>query len=207
MSDFLSKALGESGYFVDVVATGGAGVTRLLSSQYALGILDVMLPDMDGFQVLEAVRGRGELTPVLMLTARNAVDDRVRGLDSGADDYLPKPFELAELLARVRVLLRRKESAPHILSAGGITLDPGTRKVMRDDKRIELSAKEFALLEYFMRNQGRVLSKAMILDRVWEDQFERESNVVEVYINYLRRKVGPNLIHTMRGAGYVLERR
>ena len=166
-----------------------------------------MLPDVDGFQVLDAVRGRGNLTPVLMLTARNAVDDRVRGLDSGADDYLPKPFELAELLARVRVLLRRKETGPHILSVAGIMLDPGTRRVMRGDKRIELSAKEFTLLEYFMRNQGRVLSKAMILDRVWEDQFERESNVVEVYVNYLRRKIGADLIHTMRGAGYVLERR
>lgn len=176
-----------------------------MSGDYSVAILDIMLPDMDGFQVLATARGSGVLTPILILTARHAVDDKVRGLDSGADDYLPKPFQLAELLARVRVLLRRKPTEGYILRVGDIMLDPATRKVTRDGQRIELSAKEFALLEYFMRNPGRVLSKTMILDRVWEDQFDRESNVVEVYINYLRRKIGPGLIHTKRGAGYVME--
>jgi two-component system, OmpR family, copper resistance phosphate regulon response regulator CusR len=168
-----------------------------------------MLPRVDGFAILKAARARRVLTPVLVLTARESVADKVRGLDLGADDYLTKPFAFDEFLARVRALLRRGTLAPGpVLRVADLTLDPATREVRRGARRIGLTAREHALLEYFMRNQGRVLTRPMLAEHVWGLDFDPESNIVDVYVGYLRRKIdGPGdarLLHTVRGAGYVL---
>src|SRR5262249_50744974 len=173
-----------------------------------LVILDVMLPGRDGFAVLRALRAAGRGVPVLLLTARGAVTDRVAGLDLGADDYLTKPFAVAELLARVRALLRRGTPAAPILAAADLTLDPATREVKRGGRPIELTPREYALLEFFLRNKGRVLGRALIAQHVWGVAFDTFTNVIDVYVNYLRRKIDaegePKLFHTVRGVGYVL---
>jgi two-component system OmpR family response regulator len=164
-----------------------------------------MLPGIDGFETCRRLRGEGVWTPVLMLTARDAVEDRVAGLDGGADDYLTKPFSFAELLARLRALVRRGPvEKPAVLEVGGLRLDPASRRVWRGDDEIPLSAKEFALLETFMRRPGEVLSRYRLLEHAWDYDYENRSNVVDVYVRYLRQKVGRDAIETVRGAGYRL---
>jgi len=205
----LRQGLKEQGFAVDVCGEGGLGLELALGTEYDALILDVMLPGRDGLQVLQALRQRGGRVPVLMLTARSSVEDRVRGLDLGADDYLPKPFEFAELLARLRAITRRPPVEPvTVLKEADLELDAARREVRRDGRRIELTAKEFALLEYLLRKRGVVVTRSMILDHVWNMEYDGGSNLVEVYINYLRRKLDqafePKLIHTVRGVGYVL---
>jgi len=210
VAEFVTAALKEFGYSVTWSKTGREGAARLKTSEFDVAILDLLLPDMDGFAVLEEARRAGIATPVLVLTARAAVEDRVKGLDLGADDYLPKPFELNELLARVRALLRRRPSDYSWLTLGDLTLEPVSRKVVRGSRRIDLTAREFSLLEHLLRNRGRVISRTQIMDAVWGDP-NGDSTVVPVYINYLRSKIEspgePKLIHTVRGVGYVMELR
>jgi DNA-binding response OmpR family regulator len=208
VASFIRHGLEAEAHQVDVAYDGETGLARAVADDYDLLILDVMLPRRDGLSVLHELRTRHRQLPVLLLTARAGVSDKVAGLDGGADDYLTKPFEVAELLARVRALLRRGGTAPAVLAVGDLRLDPATRAVTRAGRAIELTAREFALLEYFLRNPGRVLSRAMIAQHVWGVSFDTFTNVIDVYVNYLRRKVDadfePKLIHTVRGAGYVL---
>ena len=208
VASFIQRGLEAEGYHVDVAHDGDAGLTRAVDEEYDLVILDVMLPRLDGLSVLRELRARRRTVPVLLLTARTGVADKVAGLDGGADDYLTKPFEVAELLARVRALLRRGTAAPPLLGIADLRLDPATRQVTRAGRPIELTAREHALLEYFLRNPGRVLSRAMIAQHVWGVSFDTFTNVIDVYVNYLRRKIDagfePKLLHTVRGAGYVL---
>ena len=208
VASFIQRGLEAERYHVDVAHDGDAGLTRALDDEYDLVILDVMLPRRDGLSVLRELRARRRTVPVLVLTARAGVADKVAGLDGGADDYLTKPFEVAELLARVRALLRRGTAAPPLLEIADLRLDPATRQVTRAGRPIELTAREHALLEYFLRNPGRVLSRAMIAQHVWGVSFDTFTNVIDVYVNYLRRKIDagfePKLLHTVRGAGYVL---
>ena len=210
VANFIRQGLEEEGHTVEVAEDGADALDRLLASfPYDLVVLDVMLPRRDGLSVLKALRDKQVSTPVLLLTARDAVADKVAGLDLGADDYLTKPFAFDEFLARVRALLRRQagQAAP-ALRLEDLTLDPATRGVSRGSRSIGLTTREFALLEYFMRNAGRVLTRPMIAEHVWAVDFDRESNVIDVYVGYLRRKIdGPGerpLLHTVRGAGYVL---
>jgi two-component system, OmpR family, copper resistance phosphate regulon response regulator CusR len=195
---------------VELAADGGSALDLILDgSPYDLVVLDLMLPQVDGFAILKATRQRRIATPVLVLTARDSVADKVRGLDLGADDYLTKPFAFDEFLARVRALLRRGAGAAGpVLRVGELTLDPATRDVRRGGRRIALTAREHALLEYFLRNVGRVLTRPMLAEHVWGLDFDPESNIVDVYVGYLRRKIdGPGearLLYTVRGAGYVL---
>jgi two-component system, OmpR family, response regulator len=207
MADLLRRGLAEEGYAVDSVMTGEEAVWMATEIAYDAIVLDVMLPDIDGFEVCRRIRGAGGLSPVLMLTARDAVQDRVRGLDVGSDDYLTKPFALAELLARLRALVRRGgPSRPSTLTVDDLSLNPATREVRRGDRSISLTPKEFSLLDYLMRHPGEVLSRSRILDHVWDFAFEGDSNVLEVYIRYLREKVdrpfGRRSIETVRGVGY-----
>ncbi|WP_413794801.1 MULTISPECIES: heavy metal response regulator transcription factor [unclassified Pseudomonas] len=208
---YLRQGLGEAGFNADLVADGITGQQLALSGEYALLILDVMLPGRDGWQILQAVRGAGLDTPVLFLTARDAVQDRVHGLELGADDYLVKPFAFSELLARVRSLLRRGSSTQQetTLQLADLRLDLIRRRVERSGRRIDLTAKEFALLEMLLRRQGEVLPKSLIASQVWDMNFDSDTNVIEVAIRRLRLKIDddfPNkLIHTVRGMGYVLE--
>ncbi|WP_434604546.1 heavy metal response regulator transcription factor [Pseudomonas sp. R1-7] len=210
---YLRQGLSEAGFNADLVADGITGQQLALSGEYALLILDVMLPGRDGWQILQAVRGAGLDTPVLFLTARDAVQDRVHGLELGADDYLVKPFAFSELLARVRSLLRRGSSATQetSLQLADLRLDLIRRRVERSGRRIDLTAKEFALLEMLLRRQGEVLPKSLIASQVWDMNFDSDTNVIEVAIRRLRIKIDdefPNkLIHTVRGMGYVLEER
>jgi DNA-binding response OmpR family regulator len=210
VASFLRQGLEEEGHAVDVAPDGAVALDRLQEGPgYDLVVLDVMLPKRDGFDVLRAMRSQKIGTPVLMLTARDGVADRVAGLDGGADDYLTKPFAFEEFLARVRALLRRAAgpSAP-VLKLLDLTLDPATREVTRGGRRITLTAREHALLEYFLRNAGRVLTRPMIAQHVWGLDFDPESNIVDVYVGYLRRKIDAEgerrLLHTVRGAGYRL---
>ena len=193
---------------MDLAHDGDGALARALATDYDLLVLDVMLPGQDGLSVLRALRARRRQQPVLLLTARAGTGDKVTGLDAGADDYLTKPFEFAELLARVRALLRRGAAAPAVLAVADLRLDPATREVTRAGRRIELTAREHALLEYFLRNPGRVLSRPQIAQHVWGVSFDTFTNVIDVYVNYLRRKIDadfePKLIQTVRGAGYVL---
>jgi heavy metal response regulator len=208
VASFIQRGLEAESYRVDVAYDGAAGLTRAREGGYDLLILDVMLPGRDGLSVLRDLRAAGQQLPVLMLTARAAVSDKVAGLDGGADDYLTKPFEWSELVARVRALLRRGTPAPAVLAVADLRLDPATRQVTRAGRSIELTAREYALLEFFLRRPGRVLSRALIAQHVWGVSFHTFTNVIDVYVNYLRRKIDadfePKLIHTVRGAGYVL---
>lgn len=209
VASFIRKGLEEEGYAVDVAADGEAGLFMGLDRLHDLIILDVMLPKKPGFQVLRELRQAKVATPVLMLTARDTIEDKVQGLDAGADDYLTKPFIFAELLARVRALLRRRaEARSPRLQVANLVLDPATRSVTRGGQPITLTNREFALLEYLMRNAGRVLTRTAITEHVWDYDFDSGTNVIDVYVNYLRKKVDaghePKLLHTVRGAGYVL---
>ena len=210
VASFLKKGLQEESYTVDVAYDGEDGLALAMANQYDLIILDIMLPEKDGIQVLRELRTSSISTPILMLTARDSVEDKVQGLDWGADDYLTKPFAFAELLARVRAILRRgKPDLPVQLTAADLILDPVTRKVQRSGKEIELTSKEYALLEYFLKNKGQVLTRSLISEHVWGYQFDTGTNIVSVYVNYLRSKIDSGfdrkLIHTVRGVGYVLK--
>ena len=200
--DFVELGLRQEGYLVESARTAAEAMVRVRQDQPDIVILDVGLPDADGFELLERIRAETDV-PVVMLTARGELDDRIRGLDLGADDYIAKPFHFAELLARVRAHLRRRDPRREILSLADVTLDPRTREVSRGDRPIELTGREYELLELFLRHPGEVLSKESILDRLWGYAFDE--NLVEVYVGYLRRKLGePALIQTARGAGYSL---
>lgn len=207
---FLEKGLEEEGYAVDVALDGEEGLERALDCVHDLIILDIQLPKMDGLRVLKLLRRAEVAVPVLLLTVRTTIEDKVLGLDSGADDYLTKPFAFQELLARVRALLRRQtEGAPPVFRVADLTLDPGRRSVSRGGERIDLTPKEFALLDYFMRNPGRVLTRTMISEHVWNYDFDTMTNIIDVYVNYLRKKIDSGrerkLIQTVRGVGYVLK--
>jgi DNA-binding response OmpR family regulator len=205
---FLRQALREAGYVIQCTGDGAEALALALAFDFDLILLDVMLPGKDGFQVCEQLRGRGNATPVLILTARDSLEDKIEGLDRGADDYLVKPFQVGELLARTRALLRRRTHPTVALKVGDLTLDPASRQASRGGRKVHLSATEFSLLEYLMRNQGRVLTRAMILEHVWQYDFEGNDNILEVYISYLRGKIDrqhpQKLIHTVRGMGYRL---
>ena len=205
----LSKGLREEAYAVDVATDGDAAVSQAAINPYDAIVLDVMLPKRDGFAVCRELRQRGLTTPVLMLTARDAVRDRITGLDTGADDYLTKPFEFGELLARLRALLRRGPAlAPTVLRVADLEVDTRAQRAMRAGREVALTTREYALLEFLARNAGRVVGRAEISDHVWDDNYDPVSNLIESYINRLRRKLDapglPPLIHTRRGAGYVL---
>jgi two-component system, OmpR family, response regulator len=207
MASLIKRGLEEESMAVDVVGRGEDALWRAGATEYDAIVLDVMLPGMNGFETCRRLRVDGVWAPVLMLTARDAVSDRVEGLDHGADDYLVKPFSFAELLARLRALARRGPvERPPVLEVGGLRLDPATRQVWRGDEEIALSAKEFALLEVFMRRPGQVLSRFQLLEHAWDYEYENRSNVVDVYVRYLRQKVdrpfGTDSIETVRGAGY-----
>jgi len=210
IAEFVERGLREAGFAVEREADGRSGLTRAAAEPFDAAIVDVMLPQMDGLALIDALRARGVRMPVLILSARRSVDDRVRGLQMGGDDYLTKPFDFAELLARVQALIRRATGAaePTRLSVGNLSLDLLTRKVQRGAQFIELRPREFALLEYLMRNAGRVVSKAMILSHVFDYSFDPRTNVVDVLVHRLRDKVDKGfeapMIHTVRGMGYVL---
>ena len=210
VASFIKKGLEEEGYVVDVAADGESGLRMALDQVHDLIVLDLHLPKKNGLRVLQELRAEKVNTPVLLLTVRAAIEDKVLGLDAGADDYLTKPFAFQELLARVRALLRRRaEAEATVLRVGDLTLDPARRLVFRGEEKIDLTLKEFTLLEYFMRNSGRVLTRTMIAERVWGYDFDPMTNVIDVYVNYLRKKIDAaqerKLIHTVRGVGYVLK--
>ena len=209
MAALLRRGLQEEGFAVDVASNGEDGSWLGSENDYDVILLDVMLPDIDGFEVCRRLRAAARWAPILMLTARDGVQDRVAGLDAGADDYLTKPFSFDELLARVRALLRRGPSErPPILAVGDLGLDPATRRVSRGDHEIDLTPKEFGLLELFLRHPGEALSRTRILEHVWDFAYDGDSNVVDVYVRYLREKVdrpfGRRSIETVRGVGYRL---
>jgi two-component system OmpR family response regulator len=211
MAGLLRRGLLEEGHAVDLAATGGEALVRAGATEYDAIVLDVMLPGSDGFQVCRQLRQQGVWSPVLMLTARDAVEDRVAGLDTGADDYLTKPFSFAELLARLRAVARRGAvERPALLEVGDLRMNPATRQVWRGDTEIALSAKEFALLETFIRRPGQVLSRFDLLEHAWDYAYESRSNVVDVYVRYLREKIdrpfGRTSLETVRGAGYRLRK-
>jgi two-component system OmpR family response regulator len=211
IADFVAQGLREAGFVVEVAATGPDGLRKALDGGFDAAVIDVMLPGLDGLALIEQLRAKKVQTPVLILSARHTVDDRVRGLQAGGDDYLTKPFAFAELLARVQALLRRSGGSPEAtrLVAGDLSLDLLSRKVERAGRALDLRPREFALLEYLMRHPGRVLSKTMILSHVWGYSFDPGTNVVDVLVSRLRDKVdegfASKLIHTVRGAGYVLK--
>lgn len=209
VASFIKRGLEAASYSVDVEYDGATGLNRLLEHDYDLLILDVMLPRLDGLSLINEIRQRQISIPVLLLTARVTVADKVTGLDLGADDYLTKPFVFEELLARVRALLRRGASAPVVLAAADLRLDPATREVTRGGKRIDLTPKEYALLEFLLRRHDQVLSRAVIAQHVWGVNYDTFTNVIDVYVNYLRNKIDNGsqikLIHSVRGVGYVLK--
>lgn len=211
IAQVLQKALSEEHYSTDVAHDGEEALYKFLVNDYDLIILDIMLPIIDGITVCKKIREKNTGIPILMLTAKDAIDDRIRGLDSGADDYLVKPFSFGELSARVRALLRRGNKAdPAVLSISDLTLNPATKTVNRGGKDVHLTSREFALLEYFMRHPNTVISKTELLEHVWDFNYEGLSNIIETYIKYLRKKLhttttSQQLIHTMRGSGYILK--
>ena len=209
VASFIKKGLQEESYAVDVAQDGEEGLAFIEMNVYDAVVLDLMLPKMNGIEVMREVRSRKINVPVLMLTARDSLEDKVMGLDAGADDYLTKPFAFQELLARVRSLLRRGKAEVAMLKVEDLVLDPATRKVKRGEVEITLTAKEFALLEYMMRNPNKTLSRTALSEHVWDINFDRMTNVVDVYINFLRNKVDKGfekkLIQTVRGAGYILK--
>jgi two-component system OmpR family response regulator len=210
IAEFVGRGLREAGFAVDQAADGVTGLELALSEPYDVAIVDLMLPQRDGLSLIDELRRRGRTTPVLILSARRSVDDRVRGLQSGGDDYLTKPFAFAELLARVQALVRRATRAPEptTLTIGDLTLDLLSRKVTRGGTPIELRPREFALLEYLMRNPSKVVSKTMILSHVWDYSFDPQTNIVDVLVSRLREKIDRpfdhKLLRTVRGVGYVL---
>jgi len=211
ISAFIAQGLKQNGYVVDQCADGNDGLHMALSESYAAAVVDLMLPGLDGLKLIEEMR-RGKVnTPVIILSAKRSVDDRVKGLQSGGDDYLPKPFSFAELLARLQALIRRSTSAAETtqLSVAGLSMNLLTRDVSRDGTGISLQPREFALLEFFMRNPGKVLSKTMIMEHVWNYNFDPQTNVVDVLVCRLRNKIDrdfePKLLATLRGVGYVLK--
>jgi heavy metal response regulator len=211
VASFIKKGLEEEHYAVDIAEDGEMGLYMAETNEYDLIVLDLMIPKIDGWELLRRIRANQNNVPILILTARDSVEDRVRGLNGGCDDYLTKPFAFAELLARIRALLRREklEKEP-LLKVGDLTLSLVTHKVVRKGKEIELTSKEYALLEYFMRNPDRILTRAMIAEHVWDYHFDSMTNVIDVYVNYLRKKIDkdfePKLIHTIRGVGYMMKR-
>jgi DNA-binding response OmpR family regulator len=210
VASFIKRALEEESYAVDLSADGVQGLDLALSGSYDLLVIDLMLPGLPGLEVLKRLREEKIQAPVLILTAQSQVDQKVKGLDAGADDYLTKPFAIDELLARVRALLRRGAAdVPGVLQIDDLVLNPATREVIRGGQRIDLTLKEYALLEYFMRHAGRVLTRPMISEHVWNQDFDTFTNVIDVYVNYLRNKIdrgrGRKLIHTVRGSGYMLK--
>ena len=210
LAQVVRRVLGEEGHTVDVAYDGEEGLAMAMDGSHDVIVLDILLPGMDGLEVCRSLRANRVDTPVLLLTALDAVEDRVRGLDAGADDYLPKPFAFQELLARLRALGRRRVQArePDQLQTADLALDLRRRRAERAGKTIDLSPKEFALLEFLMRNEGRVVTRTQILDHVWGYDYSPDSNLVDVYVTYLRRKIDRgydrNLIRTVRGAGYAL---
>ncbi len=211
ITTFIAKGLRQAGFAVDSVVDGEAGRHMALVNSYDAAIVDIMLPKLDGLSLIEDIRNQKVRMPIIILSAKRSVDDRIRGLQKGGDDYLVKPFAFAELLARVQALIRRSSLAPQIerIEVGDLSLDIFSREVRRGDKKIDLKPKELALLEYLMRNQGCVVSKTMILERVWDYHFDPQTNVVDVLICRLRSKIDrrqdDKLIHTIRGVGYVLK--
>lgn len=211
IASFVVKGLKQSGFAVDHAADGEAGLAVALATPYDAAIVDIMLPKMDGLSVVQELRNRKVNTPVIILSAKASVDDRIKGLQSGSDDYLVKPFAFSELLARVQALIRRSTNAvePTRLTVGDLTLNLVTREVTRGDQPVELQTREFALLEYLMRNPARYVSKAQILEHVWDYSFDPQTNVVDVLVCRLRNKIDRDfekkMIHTLRGVGYVLK--
>ena len=210
VSSFIKRGLEEEKYTVDTAGDGEEGLKLALGKPYDLIVLDWMLPRKDGLAVVREMREQKTMTPVLMLTAKDSLEDIIAGLDSGSDDYLTKPFAFAELLARVRALLRRSEMDKGAeLRFGDLRLDPVSHKVWRKEKEIDLTAKEYGLLEYFMRNANQVLTRTMIADHVWDYTFDTFTNIIDVYVNYLRKKIDRDadkkLIHTVRGVGYIFK--
>ncbi|MCM8761421.1 MAG: response regulator transcription factor [Candidatus Omnitrophica bacterium] len=209
IADFIKRGLKEEGYAVDVAYDGEQGLFLANTNDYDLIVLDLMLPKVDGITVCRTLKGKKVSSPVIMLTAKSTIQDKVTGLDSGADDYLTKPFAFEELLARVRAILRKKNGhAPTKLEAGGLVMDLLAHKVTRDGKTIELTAKEYSLLEYLLRNKNTIVTRTMISEHVWDIDFDTFTNVIDVYINYLRNKIdsghAKKLIQTVRGRGYIL---
>src|SRR6185436_19838936 len=212
MAKVIAKGLREQSYAVDVAQDGDAGLYQCSINDYDVIILDVLLPLRDGFEVCRELRKRGSATPILMLTARASIDDRLTGFDAGADDYLTKPFSFRELLARIRALLRRDSHLrPDVFEIGDLTVDSASHRVSRANHDVQLTAKEYALLEYLARRSGQLVSRADIAAHVWDDTFDPFSNAIEVYINRLRKKIDGRhtnkLLHTRRGEGYILESR
>ncbi len=212
MANVIARGLRENSYAVDVAQDGETGLYQTAINDYDAIVLDVLLPNRDGFEVCRELRARGNTTPVLMLTARAAVDDRLSGFDSGADDYLTKPFSFRELLARIRALLRRDSHLrPDVLEIADLVIDSASHRVSRAKHDVQLTAKEYALIEYLARRAGQLVSRAEIAAHVWDDSFDPFSNTIEVYINRLRKKIDGNhstkLLHTRRGEGYILEPR
>ena len=210
LSAALARGLRGDGYAVDTAATGDQALFQARVYDYDAMILDIMLPGPDGIEVCRTLRREGRWSPVLMLTARDGVNDRIKGLDAGADDYLVKPFDFDELVARVRALVRRGAPArPAVLRAGDLEVDPAARSVLRDGRPVELTAREFAVLEFLVRHSGEVVTRTDLLDHVWDQNFDGSTNIVDVYVGYLRRKLeepfGRQLIRTVRGAGYIIE--
>jgi DNA-binding response OmpR family regulator len=211
LAGFVTKGMKQAGYAVDLTQNGDDGLHMGLNNAYDAAVVDIMLPELDGLSLIERWRAQKVKTPVIILSAKRSVDDRIKGLQAGGDDYLTKPFSFSELLARVQALIRRstQTAEPTTLSLGNLTLNLLTREVTRAGKKLDLQAREFALLEYLLRNAGRVVSKTMILEHVWDYAFDPQTNVVDVLVCRLRNKVDreadQKLIHTLRGAGYVLK--
>jgi DNA-binding response OmpR family regulator len=210
LANFIQKGLKEQQYAADTCISGEEALQMIAAQPYDLIILDLMLPGMSGLELLEVLRSKKDQIPILVLTAKDGVEDRVKGLDVGADDYMVKPFAFAELLARVRSLSRRAEGGkPGVVKVGDIVLDPITREVKRGEAKISLSAKEYALLEYLMKNAGKVVTRTMIAENVWDRNFATFSNVIDVFVNFLRNKIDHDrdvkLIQTVRGVGYMMK--
>ena len=210
VQEFIKRGLKEEGYAVDVARDGEEGYSQATTNQYDVILLDIMLPGLDGLSLCRKLRQERISTPIMMLTAKDSVKDKVRGLDSGADDYLAKPFSFEELLARIRVLLRKgSDREPRLLQIADLALDLVTHKVNRAGNEIQLTSKEYSLLEYLMRNAGTIITRTMISEHVWDINFDTFTNVIDVYINYLRNKIDKSarckLIHTIRGRGYILK--